>query len=226
MDVMVPNHQAEEKETKPTKGNQKRLKQKQNDKTNIETTEKRVKMANQGNGQGLRTFLKGMWKDIQESIDKLYIIRRKDNSRRPAEWHLVQVDLDETNERQARKIGEYRVKYYIRNYTDAKKRLGRNCRHWPLIREIKLDRNFSNIVVIQPNKVEETLSKRPYTHGWYQDTMNLAENGLIGPLNFSSIQGETYRVHDKVWRTFEELEEVKSGEVNINDLNRIVPLPG
>jgi hypothetical protein len=57
--------------------------------------------------------------------------------------------------------------------------------------------------------------------------MDLADNGLVGPFNFSSIQGETYIVHDKVvWTTLEELEEVKSGEVNIKDLNQIVQLPG
>jgi gamma-glutamylcyclotransferase (GGCT)/AIG2-like uncharacterized protein YtfP len=56
--------------------------------------------------------------------------------------------------------------------------------------------------------------------------MNLAENGLVGPFNFSSIQGETYRIHDKVWTTLEELEEVKPGEVNNKDLNQIVLLPG
>jgi hypothetical protein len=39
MDAMVPNHQAEEKETKLTKGNRKRLKRKQNDETNMETTD-------------------------------------------------------------------------------------------------------------------------------------------------------------------------------------------
>jgi hypothetical protein len=75
MEANVPYHQqAEEKETKQTKGNRKRLKRKQNDETNMEMTEKRAKTANQGNGQGLRTFLKTMWTDIQESIDKLYII--------------------------------------------------------------------------------------------------------------------------------------------------------
>jgi hypothetical protein len=47
-------------------------------------------------------------------------------------------------------------------------RLVRNCHHLPLIRELKPDGSFGDIVVINPDKVEETLAQRSHTRGWLQ----------------------------------------------------------
>jgi hypothetical protein len=84
-------------------------------------------------------FLKASWKDTQESADKMFLMQQpnKKNKHGPASWHLVQVDPDETNNRQGRSVGECHVKHYVRNVNDSKKRLVRNRKHWPLIREIK-----------------------------------------------------------------------------------------
>jgi hypothetical protein len=173
-------------------------------------------------------FLKELWKDTQDSADKLFIIQRphETNKHAPASWHLVQVDPEETNNRQAKNIGEYHVKYYVQNVIDSKKRLVRNCRYWPLIREIKQPSGkFGDIVVLRPNKVEETLARKPYTRGWYQGTVNIAEQGIIGPFNFSIDQTEgQHRVSQDIWKALERSKEVKSGSVNISDLNRVTPL--
>jgi hypothetical protein len=154
----------------------------------------------------------------------MFIIKIPAKSHRPAEWHVVQVDLDKTNSREARKTGEYHLRYYVRHYADAKKRLVRNCRHWPLIREIKPDGRFGDIVVIRPNKVEETLVKKPYTRGWYQGKVNLAEDGLIGPFNLSTTKEETYRIDEEVWKILETCKEVKERRLDISDLNTVTPL--
>ena len=59
---------------------------------------------------------------------------------------------------------EYHVKYYVRNIADAKKKLVRNCKHWPLIREIKQPSGeFGDTIVLRPSKVDETLTKKLYT---------------------------------------------------------------
>jgi hypothetical protein len=158
----------------------------------------------------------------------MFIIQRPNekNKHAPASWHLVQVDTEETNNRQAKRVGEYHVKYYVRNAMDSRKRLVRNCRYWPFIREIKQPSGeFGDIIVLRPNKVEETLAKKPYTRGWYQDTVNLAEKGIIGPFNFSqNSKNESDCIHPDIWRELEESEEVKSGSVDIDDLNRVTPL--
>jgi hypothetical protein len=152
------------------------------------------------------------------------IIKRQEKPNLRAQWHLVQVDLDETNERQARRMGVYHVRYYVRHFADSRKRLVRNCKFWPLIREIKPNGEFGDIVVIRPQKVEETLAKRVYTRGWYQSEINLAEDGLVGPFNFANKEGETHRIDDEVWKTLETCEGVKDGRVDIDDLSQIIPL--
>jgi hypothetical protein len=141
-----------------TKKKRQRLKRKQMDET--KTAAKRAKPSDDAETTPT-SFLKELWKDTQDSADKIFIIQRphETNKHAPASWHLVQVDPEETNNRQAKNIGEYHVKYYVRNVIDSKKRLVRNCRYWPLIREIKQPSGeFGDIVVLQPNKVEETLA--------------------------------------------------------------------
>ena len=105
-------------------------------------------------------WLKQTWKEMNESVDKLMIIKRQDKTNHQKSWYLVQVDLEETNERRARKTGEYHVRYYVQHYADSKKRLVRNCKFWPLIRVLNVNGDFGDIVVIRPAKVEDTLNKR------------------------------------------------------------------
>jgi hypothetical protein len=213
-------------ETKRPRLERNRLKRKQNDRTEtsaVSTTEKRAKI-DDGKETSQDKFLKDLWHDINVSVDKLYIVRRQDKARGPADWHLIQVDLDKTNARQARKVGEYHIKYYVRQFTDAKKRLVRNCRFWPLIREIKPDGNFGDIIVLRPNKVETALIKAPYSRRWYQETVNLAEVEFVGPFNFCNVQGEANRIATDIWKALKERDEVRSGSVDIGDLNRITPL--
>ena len=175
----------------------------------------------------LAVCLKTFWSDTQASSDKLFIAQRpNDRKRGPASWHVVQVDLEETNNRQAKTIGEYHVKYYVRNVTDSKKNLVRHCRFWPLLREIKQPSGeFGDIIVLRPNKVEETLARRPHTRGWCQGVVNLAEDGIVGPFNFSvNKTAQPCCISPDTWKALEDSEEATSGSVDIDDLNRITPL--
>ena len=143
----------------------KRKKRKQNSEQETQTPEKRAQGIDSGHTS---VWLKRFWKDINESVDKLIIIKRQDKPTMRPVWYLVQVDLDETNERRAQKTGEHHVRCCTRHFTDARKRLVRNCRFWPLIREIKPDGNFGDIVFIRPAKADETLAKKVCTRGWCQ----------------------------------------------------------
>jgi hypothetical protein len=94
-----------------------------------------------------------------------------------------------------------------------------------LIREIKQPSGeFGDIIMLRPNKVDEVLAKRQYTRGWYQGKVNLAEQAIIGPFNFSIDQNEQNRIHPDIWQELEECEEVKTGNVDIRDLNRVTRL--
>jgi chemotaxis protein histidine kinase CheA len=183
------------------------------------TPDKRIKRHNIKTTTG---YLSTLWKDIQNSRDKMFFIQRHETSRPRAEWHLVQIDLDETNPRLAKATGEYHAKYYIRNYAQAKKRTTRNCKYWPLIRELRPDGNFGAIVMIRPEKVDELLAKKPYSRGWYQREENIATNGLIGPFDFTQIDQESHRIEARHWKELLTL----SAEHNIEarDVNKIVPL--
>jgi hypothetical protein len=57
-------------------------------------------------------FLKEPWKDTQESAEKMFMTERPNETKKhgPASWHLVQVDPDETNNRQAKRVGEHHIK--------------------------------------------------------------------------------------------------------------------
>ena len=68
-------------------------------------------------------WLKLTWNEMNDSGDKLMIIKRQDKNNQRAACYLVQVNLDETNERRAQKTGEYHVRYYVKHYADSKKRL-------------------------------------------------------------------------------------------------------
>jgi hypothetical protein len=186
---------------------------------NVNTPDKRIR------SHGITTttkYLTTLWKDIELSQDKLFFIQRHDTGRPRPEWHLVQVDLDETNPRTAKQNGEYHVKYYIRNYQQSKRRATRACKYWPLIREIRPDGNFGAILMVRPDKVDELLAKRPTSRGWYQREENLATNGLIGPFDFATIDKENHRIEPNHWTKLLEL----AAEYNIDatDINRIVPL--
>ena len=115
------------------------------------------------------------------------------------------------------------MKYYVQeNAADAKKKLERHCKHLSLIREIKQPSGeFGDITVLRPSKVEEALTKRPYTQGWYQGTVNLAEQGLVGPFNFLIDPPGQFFINQAVWKALEDTDKVNAGRVDIDDLNRM-----
>lgn len=51
--------------------------------------------------------------------------------------------------------------------------------------------------------------------------MNLAEQGLVRPFNFSIDPSGQFLIDEAIWTALEESEEVESGRVDIDDLNRI-----
>jgi hypothetical protein len=85
-------------------------------------------------------------------------------------------------------------------YATAQKQMTRNCKYWPLIRELQPDGNFGAIVMVRPNKVDKLLAKKPYS-GRYQREENLSTNRLIGPFDFTQIDHELNRIDAKHWST-------------------------
>jgi hypothetical protein len=164
-----------------------------------------------------------LWTEINTSADKLFFIKKQEPGKHSTDWHLVQVDLDETDPQRAKRLGEYHTKYYIRQYEDAKKRRVMDCRFWPLIRELRADGNFGAIVMVRPSKVDEILAKKAYTRGWYELETNIAEDGIVGPFNFDT-SGEANRIAPKYWD--ELLSEAKEQGIHATDIKKVTPIPG
>jgi hypothetical protein len=163
-----------------------------------------------------------LWRSIKKSRDKLFFIRRLEPGKTTADWHLVQVDLDETDPIQAKKIGQYHVRYYIRHHQQAKTKPIRECKQWPLIREMKGE-EFGAIIMVRPEKVGEVLAKRPHTRNWYQEGVNLAEDALVGPFDFATINGDRHRVALEHWNKL--VTRAKDFEADASDVTAITPLP-
>jgi hypothetical protein len=51
---------------------------------------------------------------------------------------------------------------------------------------------------------------------------NIAEDGLVGPFNFTSIDGESHRIAPHHWMAL--LEKGTESDIDTRDLNRVIPL--
>jgi hypothetical protein len=130
--------------------------------------------------------------------------------------------MDKTNQRHAKTQGTYHVRYYIRHHVHSKTRTTQECKHWPLIREIKPDGNFGAIIMVQPDRVDKYLAKRPSTVGWYQMEANLAECGIIGPFDFAQVKGEHHRIAHQHWTKL--VEQSHLLDFDARDVNKVIPL--
>jgi hypothetical protein len=122
-DEMTPNDNDREDEAiriAPTDKRTTNRKQKQQD----TQTEQRPITRTKTQHQEINTReLRKLHEDIKASENKLFIIKKKERNQQTENWHLVQIDWDETNHTRARKLGEYHTKFYVRNAADAKRRL-------------------------------------------------------------------------------------------------------
>jgi hypothetical protein len=160
-----------------------------------------------------------LWKLIKESKDKLFIIAMDRPNYDLREWHIVQVNLSETNEEDARRYGKYHVNFWIRSYNDSIKRKMRDCRYWPNIHEYKDDgKTMGPIVPIRPSKVNAVLWGQPNRYMWYQDTINLDRSRVVGPFDF----GRDHTIPDHAWKALKA--QANSRKIYVKNLDLIVGL--
>jgi hypothetical protein len=163
--------------------------------------------------------LKALWNTTNTSKDKLFFIRRHETGKDLAEWHLIQVDADEMNTAKAKRHGEYHVRYYIRNQADSQKKKTRECKFWPLLRELQTDGYLGPIIQVRPSRVDQFLTENPASYVWYQDTINLADVMITGPFDFAT----NHSIPPSSWTLLLELaEEFRTDATNVNKRD---PLP-
>jgi hypothetical protein len=160
-----------------------------------------------------------LWNKTNTSKDKLFFIRRHETGRDLAEWHLVQVDADEMNTAKAKRHGEYHVRYYIRHQADSQKKKTRECKFWPLLRELQTDGYLGPIIQVRPSRVDHFLNENPASYVWYQDTINLADTMITGPFNFTT----NNIIAPTDWTQL--LEHAEDFRVDATNVNKRDPLP-
>ena len=165
------------------------------------------------------TERRNLAKRVEESKDKLFLIKRLRPAHKLASWHLVQVDEEETNWRRAKAEGIYHVRYFVRCLADSRKKKVKECAYWPEIHEFKRDgETMGPIVPTKPSKVDHLLSTKPHRYMWYQDTFNLFEAMIVGPFDFE----DGFRVPATAWQAL--LKTAEESRIYVGAVNRTVPL--
>ena len=159
---------------------------------------------------------------IKDSKDKLCIIARHDGNRPKKSWYVVQVDWNETSMADAESRGRYHVCWYIRHYKDAEEMKVSECRFWPEIHQVRADGELGPMKVVRPGKCSPAMLKRMKSE-WYQQEINLFNECIVGPFDFTTIDKHTHRIGDAVW---EELRRrANPDEVEVSLLDCVAPLP-
>jgi hypothetical protein len=82
---------------------------------------------------------------------------------------------------------------------------------------------FGAIIMVRPEKVDKVLAKKPHTRNWYQEGVNLAEDSLVEPFDFTTISSDRHRVALEHWNKLVTL--AKNYKVEASNVTVITPLP-
>ena len=165
-------------------------------------------------------LLADLYTKIDDSKDKVFIVRRQATGAALPGWGVVQVDLEETYPVNAKILREYHCCFLTAHATDAALLTRRECRYRPELREVRRDGSLGRYICVSPPKAIEFLNRIPHTK-WLGDKISLAENRLAGPFNLTGSQRKgkfvTHTVPAEAWKEFEEVAPMRG--VNTSTLN-------
>ena len=162
-----------------------------------------------------------LFDDIKQSKDKLFFIKHQAKSTSQERWFLVQVDMEESDPIVERQLGVYRVRWWIRHASNSKECLQCNCRYWLEIHEMA-NRELGAIMVIQPQQVEQLLTEQANHYAWYQLDVNLAENAITGPFDFTPVGNENHHIAQAQWQGMQT--QARILQVDVHDVFQVVAL--
>ena len=169
------------------------------------------------------SLLGDFYRRIETSRDRLFLIMHEPAGTTVPQWHLVQVDIDDTDPLRAKRLGEYQCNFLISHSKDAAMRPTRECRFWPELRALKSDGSLGKQIEVAPGKVASFLHRNPSTVQ-YSDRISLSENRIAGPFNFENrvISRNQVRglVPEGAWKELEEAGPERG--IDISNLGRIV----
>ncbi|CAJ1964161.1 unnamed protein product [Cylindrotheca closterium] len=144
--------------------------------------------------------LQSVYEQTTQTKDKLYVIAHQDDTSGWNNWYVIQINMEETNEKLARTKGQYHCKWYIPKPTATKQGPPMTSPFWPLIKEFANETTYGPTVPIRPSKVDQVLKKSPHKYAWYQKEVNIVEDGVYGPFDFE----RDYKIPDVVWEKVRE----------------------
>ena len=159
-----------------------------------------------------------LYEKIRQSKDKLFIIAQEEEGNMQKTWYVVQVDPDDedTNTIVAKENGIYHCKWYFKNPTHANKLRTRDCAFWPLIKQLDRSDNYKATIPIAPRRVETQMNRKANLR-WYQKPVNLGDEAVSGPFNFT----EDHKIPNK---NFEELKrKAHENDIDASDVDEVVP---
>ena len=160
--------------------------------------------------------LQMLYEKVLKSKGKLFIIAQADEGNIQKTWHIVRVELEETENQVAKETGRYHCLWYFKAPTPAAKFHSCNCPYWPLIKELDSAENYKAIIPLRPDRVDKAMEKNPNLR-WYQKGVNLLEDAVAGPFDFDP----GYKVPP---RQFKELVRVSSKkDIDASDVYAVVP---
>jgi len=126
-------------------------------------------------------LLQRLRRDIDESTDKLFFVRSKQNGK--YHWKVGQVVTKDSNPHAMKTYGQYRMRWFIPNSTDAETLSTTDCQFWADFRTLQSDLSLGRQAIVKPSKAEGRL-RDSTAMIWAQDDVNLAEDRIVGPFNF------------------------------------------
>ena len=137
------------------------------------------------------------------------------------DWFIIQVDWDETVPTEAKLNGIYHVRWYVRCYDDASKKLVSQCRFWPEVHELMENDVLGAMQVVRPSSlIDRKLQKNKWV--WYQQKINLFADHIVGPFDFVTINNKTHHISQMTWDQFRARADPL--QVDLLNLDRVEPL--
>jgi hypothetical protein len=155
---------------------------------------------------------------ITKSNDRLCIIAETQLGSPKKKWFVVQVDMDETDPYSAQQFGTYHCRWWIPKQDDAKQRNIKDCRFWPEIHELRQG-IMGDMVMFRPARVNKILNKKNSKWVWYQRPINLMDDLVAGPFDFTPIS-TTNPEHNRIPITMWNQLLTHDNKVDTSDLHR------
>ena len=132
-----------------------------------------------------RKALRSLYKAIDESSDKLFFVRYREQNATEDIYRLVQADPTLSFRTAMHDYGIYRCKFWDKHLKDAESLPTIDCRFWPEVRHVSPHNTLTTRINVSPHSAKSTVSKSHGLQVWREEDVNIAESRLIGPFNFT-----------------------------------------